>query len=114
VDGHADDPLVGLHLTTHTYQALVERLHALAHELCAGRMLLMGGGGYRPEAVARCWAIMLGTLAGCVPPQRRAQFEALHDPPLAEDEESARKVDAVIAGLKTHPALCPPAPAMLS
>ena len=79
VDGHALDPLVGLQLTTHTYQALIERLHAVAHELCDGRLLLLGGGGYHPETVARCWSIMLGALAGCVPQHRRAQYEALHD-----------------------------------
>ncbi len=106
VDGHADDPLVGLQLTTHTYQALIERLHALAHDLCDGRMLLMGGGGYKPEAVVRCWAIMLGTLAECVPSQRRAQFESLHDAPLAEDEEAAQQVARVIADVKQyHPEL---------
>jgi acetoin utilization protein AcuC len=88
VDGHVLDPLVGLQLTTHTYQALIERLHESAHSLSGGRMLLMGGGGYQPETVARCWSILLGTLAGCVPAHRQAQYEALHDEPLAEDEQA--------------------------
>ena len=101
VDGHADDPLVGLQLTTQTYQALIEKLHALAHTYCEGRMLLLGGGGYNPEAVSRCWSIMLGALADCVPAQRRAQFEALHDAPCAEDADAADKVAKLIDEIKT-------------
>lgn len=105
VDGHAHDPLVGLQLTTQTYQAIAERLHQTAHELCGGRMLLFGGGGYKPEAVVRCWSIMLGTLANCVPAHRRAQYEALHDEPLAEDEEAACKAASVVEQLKRLHAL---------
>ncbi len=102
VDGHALDPLVGLQLTTHTYQALVERLHGAAHALCAGRMLLLGGGGYQPDTVARCWGIMLGTLADCVPPQRHSQYAALHDAPLPEDEPAARQVETVVAEVQAR------------
>ncbi|MBI5878133.1 MAG: acetoin utilization protein AcuC [Chloroflexi bacterium] len=96
-DGHANDPLVGLQLTTQTYQALTERLHAAAHQLCGGRLLLFGGGGYHPETVARCWSLMLGTLAGCVPPHKRASYADLHDGPLPEDAEAAVRVEAMVS-----------------
>ncbi len=105
VDGHADDPLVGLQLTTQTYQSIIEKLHAASHEWCDGRMLLFGGGGYQPDAVVRCWGIMLGTLANCVPAHRRAQFEALHDGPIPEEAEAAARVSTVIDELRRIHAL---------
>jgi acetoin utilization protein AcuC len=64
VDTHCGDPLVRLDLTAGAYREIALRLHALAHDLCGGRLLAVAGGGYVPEAVARCWAIFLGTLAG--------------------------------------------------
>jgi acetoin utilization protein AcuC len=56
-DGHFQDPLVGLSLTTKAYQQIASILHKLAHEVCDGRYIILGGGGYVPENVARCWAI---------------------------------------------------------
>lgn len=102
VDGHADDPLVGLQLTTHTYQAIITRLRTIAFELCHGRMMLFGSGGYNPAAVARCWSIMLGTLADCVPAYRRTRFAELHDAPREEDREAARKVELVIEDVRNQ------------
>ncbi len=64
VDGHYGDPLVRLGLTTATYRAIAAELHDLAHELCGGRLLLTGSGGYHPLHAARCWATMLAVLAG--------------------------------------------------
>ena len=67
VDGHFADPLVRLGLTTAAYRAIAAELHTLAHELCAGRLLLTGSGGYHPLHAARCWATMLAVLTGDVP-----------------------------------------------
>lgn len=64
VDTHRGDPLVRLGLSAGIYREIGLRLHALAHDACGGRLLAVAGGGYVPEAVARCWAIFLGTLAG--------------------------------------------------
>ena len=63
-DSHRDDPMVRLGLETLTYRDIAERLGSLADELCGGRLVAVAGGGYRPETVARCWAVFLGTLAG--------------------------------------------------
>ena len=63
-DSHRDDPMVRLGLETITYRYIAERLSSLADELCDGRLVAVAGGGYRPEIVARCWAVFLGTLAG--------------------------------------------------
>jgi acetoin utilization protein AcuC len=64
VDTHRGDPLVRMALSAGAYRQIALRLHALAHDLCGGRLLSVAGGGYVPEAVARCWALFLGTLAG--------------------------------------------------
>jgi acetoin utilization protein AcuC len=62
VDGEAGDPLVGMALTEDTYRVVAAESHGLAHELCGGKLLLLGGGGYRPERVAACWTAILETV----------------------------------------------------
>jgi acetoin utilization protein AcuC len=64
VDTHFDDPLAHLRLTIEAYSALASRLHSLAHEVCGGKLIVLGGGGYKPENVARAWTVMFSTLSG--------------------------------------------------
>jgi acetoin utilization protein AcuC len=59
VDGLADDPQSGLMLSNRAYWSAVARLAGLAP-----RLLVLGGGGYNPWAVARCWAGIWGILNG--------------------------------------------------
>jgi acetoin utilization protein AcuC len=61
-DGHADDPFAHLQLTDDAYVALAARAHDLAHELCGGALVLLGGGGYAPRTVARVWTRALATI----------------------------------------------------
>jgi acetoin utilization protein AcuC len=61
VDGHYGDPLVGLSLTTRSYIEIAETLHNLAHRMCGGKLLVLGGGGYDVKNTARCWAVMFAT-----------------------------------------------------
>ena len=63
-DGHADDRLAHLRMTTTAYQQILEEMHRLAHELCEGRLLLYGGGGYTLGNVPRVWTVAFATLAG--------------------------------------------------
>ena len=63
-DGHDGDLLAHLRLTTHTYQEVVDTMHELAHEMCRGRLLLFGGGGYTLANVPRVWTVAFATLAG--------------------------------------------------
>jgi acetoin utilization protein AcuC len=57
-DTHATDPLAQLRLTTGTYRACAEELHALAHEAADGRWIATGGGGYQWAAVVpRAWTL---------------------------------------------------------
>ncbi|MCW5851361.1 MAG: acetoin utilization protein AcuC [Anaerolineae bacterium] len=103
VDAHVSDPLVGLWLTTAAYQRLVERLHELAHDLCDGRLLFLGGGGYNPPTVARCWAILVATLSGALPTASRDQYAALFDQETpTEAEVTAEQVRAVVAEVQSR------------
>jgi acetoin utilization protein AcuC len=63
VDSHFDDPLTHLELTTRAYSVVASRIHAMAHEICDGRLVLFGGGGYNVRNVARCWTIVLGEIS---------------------------------------------------
>ena len=56
VDSHYGDPLVGMALTTKTYEKIAHSLRGLSKELCKSRLLVLGGGGYSKEDVARSWA----------------------------------------------------------
>jgi len=64
-DSHRDDPLADLALTIDGQRASYAALHALAHELCDGRWLLLGGGGYGVvRCVPRAWTHLLAEAAG--------------------------------------------------
>ncbi len=60
-DGHAIDPLTHLHYITPTFEHVAVRMHDLAHELCDGKLIALGGGGYGlwtvvPRAWTAVWA----------------------------------------------------------
>ncbi|HZD59851.1 MAG TPA: acetoin utilization protein AcuC, partial [Anaerolineae bacterium] len=65
-DTHYTDPLAGLSLTTNAYEQIYSKIHELAHEVCGGRLVALGGGGYRVyEVVPRAWSLLSAELA-CV------------------------------------------------
>jgi acetoin utilization protein AcuC len=67
-DSHALDPLAHLLLTTRAYERATRLLHDLAHELCDGRWLATGGGGYDiHRVVPRSWAIVWSAQAHVEP-----------------------------------------------
>ncbi|GAV30839.1 deacetylases, including yeast histone deacetylase and acetoin utilization protein [Coriobacteriaceae bacterium EMTCatB1] len=74
-DALAPDPLTHLALTLHGYHALVSRLAALSCEVCGGRMVAFGGGGYAWESVVpRAWTVLAYTLLEReVPPELLAE-----------------------------------------
>jgi acetoin utilization protein AcuC len=58
-DGLAGDPLAGMQLTNVALWDAVDRIRALA-----GVAVVLGGGGYNPWTVARCWTGLWGRLSG--------------------------------------------------
>jgi acetoin utilization protein AcuC len=102
-DGHVRDPLVDLCLTTHTYLGVARRMHDLAHRLCQGRLLALGGGGYDPQTVACCWTILLAELSEAVPESAAARYQALFDPePSAEEPTVVARVQDVVAQVQAR------------
>lgn len=64
-DGHRNDPLTELRLTTEGYAVAYTLLHDLAHDVCGGRWVVVGGGGYDlGSAVPRTWAQLLAVVSG--------------------------------------------------
>ncbi|MHB9003750.1 MAG: acetoin utilization protein AcuC, partial [Coriobacteriia bacterium] len=64
-DAHRGDPLTHLALTIEGYTRLVAGVIALADELCHGRLVMAGGGGYEPYSVVpRMWACAFVLLLG--------------------------------------------------
>lgn len=79
-DALEEDPLARLSLSNNSHRMVVSAVMGLAP-----RLIVLGGGGYNPWTVARCWAGVWGTLAGHAAPERL--------PPAAE---------AVLRGLSFH------------
>ena len=64
-DSHMDDPLAHLMLSVDGQGAAHAALHQLAHEVCQGRWLATGGGGYAVvDVVPRSWTHLLAVVAG--------------------------------------------------
>jgi len=76
-DTHRLDPLAHLACTVDGQRLAYARMHTLAHELCGGRWVVLGGGGYDPLAVVpRAWTHALAeatgsTVDGIVPEEWR-------------------------------------------
>jgi acetoin utilization protein AcuC len=71
-DGLADDPMSSLALSN---RALWDAVAAVKDR--SPRLLVLGGGGYNPWAVARCWAGVWATLNGIDPTTSPPSTEAL-------------------------------------
>lgn len=67
-DSLAEDPMSKLALSNQAYRNAVRRFSHLAP-----RLLVLGGGGYNPWAVARCWAGIWATLDDRPIPERLPQ-----------------------------------------
>ncbi len=61
-DSLADDPLTHLAYSAATHRMVAERLRRIAAEYCDGRLLALGGGGYRAENIAVAWCEVVEAL----------------------------------------------------
>lgn len=69
-DSHQFDPLADLCLTTQGYAAAYRLVVQIAEEVCGGRIIATGGGGYATlHAVPRVWAELYAALEGIELPQ---------------------------------------------
>src|SRR5438093_9083834 len=102
-DGHLDDRLAHLRLTTNAYSEIVGEMHRLAHELCNGRLLLFGGGGYTLANVPRVWTVACATLAGLRSDHeiqsdwyKEFQASAEEDPPQTHHDTQTKDADNIL------------------
>ena len=115
-DGHSDDRLAHLRLTTNVYDEVVSEMHSLAHELCEGRFLLFGGGGYNFANVPRVWTVAFAALAEIrlgnkIPESWSREFEKvtgenspneLNDKPTKDDSSTITEVNAALKELESY------------
>lgn len=64
-DSLLEDPLSRLALSNNAYAAALRAI-----SLLSPRLLLLGGGGYNPWSVGRCWSLLWATLTGQEVPDR--------------------------------------------
>jgi acetoin utilization protein AcuC len=98
------------------YREVVSDMHSLAHELCQGRLLLFGGGGYTLANVPRVWTIAFAALAGLkldnvIPEPWSREFHNLsgeesprdlQDAPTNDDSKTTGEVDNVLRELMSY------------
>lgn len=119
-DAHALDPLTHLQCTTRLFEALVQRVVAIAEAHCDGRIVATGGGGYAiREVVPRAWTLTWAALCGVEAPDAIPREwldrvgvegpgslpETLRDPPgsvrpSARGREAELANDRTVRGLK--------------
>lgn len=84
-DAHSWDPLTHMCLTTRSYSVAFRLLHKLAHRVCQGRLVALGGGGYDWfRVVPRVWSLLWSELA------ERPLPEEIPDPWLKNWEPAAQ------------------------
>jgi acetoin utilization protein AcuC len=86
-DTHYLDPLAHLAATTRIWPHVGKAFHDLAHELCDGRWLALGGGGYAIyEVVPRAWTLLFAEMV-----ERRDLAAAVNDPSSVVPAEEAQE-----------------------
>lgn len=61
-DSIGGDPITDMRLSPAAHGHATARLRALADELCGGRLLVLGGGGYNRENLAAGWCAVVAAL----------------------------------------------------
>ena len=63
-DGLRGDPIAGLDYSPNAHRQVAVLLHRLSHELCSGRLVALGGGGYVPQNCADAWIAVVEAMTG--------------------------------------------------
>jgi len=63
-DGLEGDPLAQLSYSKGGLARFIDLIHDASHDLCGGRLVLTGGGGYNTNATAECWAEEFAVIGG--------------------------------------------------
>jgi len=102
-DGHYQDLLGHLNLTTNLYGYLGRRIAELSGKRSTkGRLLLLGGGGYNPDSVARVWMTTLAAIMDVDLPELSPQewvdyckktYDLKVNPRLADEKINRKSVD---------------------
>ncbi len=86
-DTHLLDPLAHLCASTAIWPRIGGRFHQLAHELCEGRWVALGGGGYAlREVVPRAWTLLFAEMV-MQPELVTALVDPEPFPPLPEEQD---------------------------
>ena len=86
-DTHHLDPLAHLAATTRIWPRIGRLFHELAHELCEGRWLALGGGGYAiREVVPRAWTLLFAQMV-----ERPDLAAGIDDPTTVVPEDEAQE-----------------------
>jgi acetoin utilization protein AcuC len=86
-DTHYLDPLAHLLDTTRIWPQVGKIFHELAHELCEGRWLALGGGGYAiEEVVPRAWTLLFAEMV-----ERPDLAEEINDPSIVAPQAEAQE-----------------------
>jgi len=62
-DGLQGDPITHLRYSPDVHRMTTRLLHQMAHELCQGRLIALGGGGYNAKNVGEAWFEVVKELA---------------------------------------------------
>ena len=75
-DTHAEDPLAHFAVTVDAQRSAADALHRLSHEVCGGKWVALGGGGYEVvDVVPRAWT-HLTAIAAHAPIQTSVEVPA--------------------------------------
>ena len=131
VDAHHADPQTDLGLTIPGYRSLVTGIVDLADELCEGRLVALGGGGYHVvevvpvawtwvmahlggvdlcDEVPQAWRERVRSVLGCEPPSSMGEHDVFDSPAERAErvlELTRRRIDEVRAAVFHHHGLAP-------
>lgn len=62
-DSIQGDPITTLSYSEKAHAYATQRLYKLANEMCEGRLLAMGGGGYNHDNIAKTWTAVVNEMA---------------------------------------------------